>query len=153
MSLLGSSTVRFTAIWKVDYVEPIHFMQRCSSATSIASRLPVRIVLCPGLRRRLTAVMSVNWKVGDDVIVHPGVSNEEAKTLFPDFTVHKLPSEGVRQRSLKRLVTCTHELAAAIPSHDAPQGLGIPVGVWDARTRDGCACLEPVRLCCQCIEG
>jgi len=31
----------------------------------------------------------VNWKKGDDVIVHPGVSNEEAKTLFPDFTIHK----------------------------------------------------------------
>ncbi|KZT24450.1 cysteine peroxiredoxin [Neolentinus lepideus HHB14362 ss-1] len=31
----------------------------------------------------------VNWKKGDDVIVHPSVSNEEAKTLFPDFTIHK----------------------------------------------------------------
>jgi len=27
----------------------------------------------------------VNWKKGDDVIVHPGVTNEEAKTLFPNF--------------------------------------------------------------------
>ncbi|KZO89865.1 putative thioredoxin peroxidase [Calocera viscosa TUFC12733] len=27
----------------------------------------------------------VNWHKGDDVIVHPGVSNEEAKTLFPGF--------------------------------------------------------------------
>jgi hypothetical protein len=34
----------------------------------------------------------VNWKVGDDVIVHPGVSNEEAKTLFPEHTVHKVSS-------------------------------------------------------------
>ncbi|KAI0092580.1 cysteine peroxiredoxin [Irpex rosettiformis] len=31
----------------------------------------------------------VNWKKGDDVIVHPSVSNEEAKTLFPQHTVHK----------------------------------------------------------------
>lgn len=31
----------------------------------------------------------VNWKKGDDVIVHPSVSNEEAKTLFPEFTIHK----------------------------------------------------------------
>jgi len=29
----------------------------------------------------------VNWKKGEDVIVHPGVSNEEAKTLFPEHTV------------------------------------------------------------------
>ncbi|KAI0662979.1 cysteine peroxiredoxin [Cubamyces menziesii] len=31
----------------------------------------------------------VNWKKGDDVIVHPTVSNEEAKTLFPEFKIHK----------------------------------------------------------------
>ncbi|CAL1702130.1 unnamed protein product [Somion occarium] len=31
----------------------------------------------------------VNWKKGEDVIVHPTVSNEEAKTLFPEHTVHK----------------------------------------------------------------
>ncbi|KIJ39496.1 hypothetical protein M422DRAFT_230739 [Sphaerobolus stellatus SS14] len=31
----------------------------------------------------------VNWKKGEDVIVHPSVSNDEAKTLFPEFTIHK----------------------------------------------------------------
>ncbi|GBE79167.1 cysteine peroxiredoxin [Sparassis latifolia] len=31
----------------------------------------------------------VNWNKGDDVIVHPSVTNEEAKTLFPDFVIHK----------------------------------------------------------------
>jgi len=30
----------------------------------------------------------VNWKKGDDVIIHPGVNNEDAKKLFPDFTQH-----------------------------------------------------------------
>lgn len=32
----------------------------------------------------------VNWNKGDDVIVHPSVSTEEAKTLFPAHTVHKV---------------------------------------------------------------
>nr|VWP00679.1 Protein kinase domain-containing protein [Ganoderma boninense] len=32
----------------------------------------------------------VNWNKGDDVIVHPSVSNEEAKTLFPEFKIHKV---------------------------------------------------------------
>ena len=32
----------------------------------------------------------VNWQKGDAVIVHPSVSNEEAKTLFPEHTVHKV---------------------------------------------------------------
>ena len=31
----------------------------------------------------------INWIPGDDVIVHPGVSNEEAKTLFPKFRIVK----------------------------------------------------------------
>ncbi|KAI6152004.1 thioredoxin-like protein [Pisolithus tinctorius] len=31
----------------------------------------------------------VNWKKGDDVIVHPAVSTEQAKVLFPQVTVHK----------------------------------------------------------------
>ncbi|KAG9317561.1 nucleophile aminohydrolase [Chiua virens] len=31
----------------------------------------------------------VNWNKGDDVIVHPSVTNEEAKKLFPEFTIHK----------------------------------------------------------------
>jgi len=31
----------------------------------------------------------VNWKKGDDVIVHPSVTNEQAKTLFPQHTIHK----------------------------------------------------------------
>lgn len=32
----------------------------------------------------------VNWNKGEDVIVHPGVNNEEAKTLFPKMTIHKV---------------------------------------------------------------
>ncbi|KAF8334435.1 cysteine peroxiredoxin [Amanita rubescens] len=40
-----------------------------------------------GDKHRITT--PVNWNRGDDVIVHPGVSNEEAKTLFPGYTIHK----------------------------------------------------------------
>ena len=32
----------------------------------------------------------VDWKAGEDVIIVPAVSNEEARTLFPaGFTEHK----------------------------------------------------------------
>ncbi|KAK7415302.1 peroxiredoxin 1 [Neonectria magnoliae] len=31
----------------------------------------------------------INWVPGDDVIVHPSVKNEEAKTLFPEFRIVK----------------------------------------------------------------
>ncbi|OCB84545.1 cysteine peroxiredoxin [Sanghuangporus baumii] len=40
-----------------------------------------------GDKHRVTT--PVNWHKGDDVIVHPSVSNDEAKTLFPEFTIHK----------------------------------------------------------------
>ncbi|KZT13163.1 1-Cys peroxiredoxin [Laetiporus sulphureus 93-53] len=33
----------------------------------------------------------VNWKKGEDVIVHPTVSNEEAKTLFPKVKFYEQP--------------------------------------------------------------
>lgn len=32
----------------------------------------------------------VNWKTGDDVIVHPTVTTEQAKELFKEVTVHKV---------------------------------------------------------------
>ena len=35
------------------------------------------------------------------MIVHPTVSNEEAKTLFPEFTIHKVGLPSALRTSLK----------------------------------------------------
>ncbi|CAG8456943.1 1648_t:CDS:2 [Paraglomus brasilianum] len=40
-----------------------------------------------GDKHRITT--PANWRKGDDVIVHPGVSNEEAAKLFPGFRTVK----------------------------------------------------------------
>jgi glutaredoxin/glutathione-dependent peroxiredoxin len=40
-----------------------------------------------GDKHRITT--PINWVPGDDVIVHPSVKNDEAKTLFPDFKIIK----------------------------------------------------------------
>ncbi|CAE6430741.1 unnamed protein product [Rhizoctonia solani] len=40
-----------------------------------------------GDKHRVTT--PVNWKKGDDVIIHPGVSDTEAQTLFPNYVTHK----------------------------------------------------------------
>ncbi|KAL7416516.1 thioredoxin-like protein [Mrakia frigida] len=40
-----------------------------------------------GDKHRITT--PVNWKKGEPVIIHPSVTNEEAKTLFPDFKTVK----------------------------------------------------------------
>jgi alkyl hydroperoxide reductase subunit AhpC len=46
----------------------------------------VDLALQIGDKNRITT--PVNWKKGDDVIVHPSVTTDEAKTLFPEHTVH-----------------------------------------------------------------
>jgi len=40
-----------------------------------------------GDKHRITT--PANWKKGDDIIVHPGVTNEEAEKLFPGFKTVK----------------------------------------------------------------
>nr|AGC26943.1 cysteine peroxiredoxin [Polyporus umbellatus] len=49
----------------------------------------IRVVDSLQLGDKYRIATPVNWKKGDDVIVHASVSNEEAKTLFPDFKIHK----------------------------------------------------------------
>ena len=52
----------------------------------------------------------VNWKKGDDVIIHPAVSDEQAKTLFPDFRQPLV-------RTLLFMPTCHNScVSLAIPS-------------------------------------
>ncbi|KAI0643728.1 cysteine peroxiredoxin [Trametes meyenii] len=49
----------------------------------------IRVVDSLQIGDKYRVTTPVNWKKGDDVIVHPTVSNEEAKTLFPEFKIHK----------------------------------------------------------------
>jgi alkyl hydroperoxide reductase subunit AhpC len=58
-----------------------------STGRNTAEVLRVLDSLQTGDKHRITT--PINWVPGDDVIVHPGVKNEEAKTLFPDFRIVK----------------------------------------------------------------
>jgi hypothetical protein len=58
-----------------------------STGRNSAEVLRVLDSLQTGDKHRITT--PINWIPGDDVIVHPGVKNEEAKTLFPDFRIVK----------------------------------------------------------------
>ncbi|KAI0347032.1 cysteine peroxiredoxin [Trametopsis cervina] len=49
----------------------------------------LRVVDSLQLSDKYRIATPVNWKKGDDVIVHASVSNEEAKTLFPEHQVFK----------------------------------------------------------------
>jgi alkyl hydroperoxide reductase subunit AhpC len=46
-----------------------------------------KLTLPSGDKNRITT--PINWIPGDDVIVHPSVTNDEAKTLFPQFRIVK----------------------------------------------------------------
>lgn len=59
-----------------------------------------------GDKHRVTT--PVNWKKGEDVIVHPSVTNKEAETLFPEFTIHKV-------RELHDHLGGVAQILAAIP--------------------------------------
>lgn len=58
-----------------------------STGRNTAEILRVVDSLQTGDKYRVTT--PINWVPGDDVIVHPSVSNEEAKTLFPRFRIIK----------------------------------------------------------------
>ncbi|KAF9226461.1 1-Cys peroxiredoxin [Gyrodon lividus] len=51
----------------------------------------IRVIDSLQLGDKYRVTTPVNWKKGDDVIVHPAVKNDEAKTLFPQVTFHKQP--------------------------------------------------------------
>jgi hypothetical protein len=71
-----------------------------STGRNTSELLRVVDSLQAGDKHRITT--PINWTVGDDVIVHPSVNNEQAKALFPDFRIVKpylrytpLPKESV----------------------------------------------------------
>ncbi|EKM80368.1 hypothetical protein AGABI1DRAFT_73502 [Agaricus bisporus var. burnettii JB137-S8] len=63
-----------------------------------------------GDKHRITT--PVNWNKGDDVIVHPSVTSEEAKVLFPEHTVHKPYLRTTPLKHYGKLVQIEHALAA-----------------------------------------
>ena len=58
-----------------------------STGRNTAEVLRVVDSLQTGDKHKITT--PINWVPGDDVIVHPTVSNEKAKELFPDFRIVK----------------------------------------------------------------
>jgi glutaredoxin/glutathione-dependent peroxiredoxin len=58
-----------------------------STGRNSAEVLRVLDSLQTGDKNRITTPL--NWTPGDDVIVHPSVTNDEAKTLFPKFKIVK----------------------------------------------------------------
>lgn len=124
---IGSLTVR--TFWNTN----------CRSQTDILTCAALQV----GDKHRVTT--PVNWNRGDDVIVHPSVSNDEAKTLFPDFTIHKV-CFNVRWRIITLLTDGS--LTAVLENYASQIGLSqspvcIIIRKIENKTSDRCRLLFP----------
>ncbi|KAH6957935.1 thioredoxin-like protein [Ilyonectria sp. MPI-CAGE-AT-0026] len=77
------------SVYFIDPKKTIRTILSYPASTGRNANEILRIVdsLQTGDKYRITT--PINWVPGDDVIVHPSVKNEEAKTLFPEFRIVK----------------------------------------------------------------
>ncbi|KAF8243028.1 mitochondrial peroxiredoxin PRX1 [Wilcoxina mikolae CBS 423.85] len=88
---VDSKGIAFTirSVFVIDPKKTIRLILSYPASTGRNAAEVLRVVdsLQTGDKHRITT--PINWVKGDDVIVHPSVTNEEAKTLFPDFRIVK----------------------------------------------------------------
>ncbi|RPA97210.1 thioredoxin-like protein [Choiromyces venosus 120613-1] len=88
---VDSKGIAFTirSVFVIDPKKTIRLIMAYPASTGRNAAEVLRVVdsLQTGDKHRITT--PINWVPGDDVIVHPSVTNEEAKTLFPDFRIVK----------------------------------------------------------------
>jgi len=72
------------SVFIIDPKKTIRLIMSYPASTGRSTTELLRVVdsLQAGDKHRVAT--PVNWNVGDDVIIHPSVNDEEAKTLFPD---------------------------------------------------------------------
>lgn len=77
------------SVFIIDPSKKIRLILSYPASTGRNSAEVIRVLdsLQLGDKNRITT--PINWVRGDDVIVHPSVTNEEAKTLFPKFRIIK----------------------------------------------------------------
>ncbi|KAF2787559.1 thioredoxin-like protein [Melanomma pulvis-pyrius CBS 109.77] len=88
---VDSKGIAFTirSVFIIDPKKTIRLILSYPASTGRNTAEVLRVVdsLQTGDKNRITT--PINWVPGDDVIVHPSVSNELAKELFPDFKIVK----------------------------------------------------------------
>jgi len=88
---VDSKGIAFTirSVFVIDPKKTIRTILSYPASTGRNTAEVLRVVdsLQTGDKHRVTT--PINWVPGDDVIVHPGVKDEEAKELFPKFRIVK----------------------------------------------------------------
>lgn len=77
------------SVFVIDPAKKIRLILAYPASTGRNTAEVLRVVdsLQTGDKYKVTT--PINWVPGDDVIVHPTISNEDAKTLFPKFRIIK----------------------------------------------------------------
>ena len=83
----NAMTIR--SVFIIDPKKTIRLMLAYPASTGRNTAEVLRVVdsLQTGDKHRVTT--PINWTPGDDVIVHPSISNDEAASLFPKFKIVK----------------------------------------------------------------
>lgn len=88
---VDSKGIAFTirSVFIIDPKKTIRLILSYPASTGRNTAEVLRVIdsLQTGDKNRITT--PINWVPGDDVIVHPGVTNEQAKELFPKFRIVK----------------------------------------------------------------
>jgi alkyl hydroperoxide reductase subunit AhpC len=88
---VDSRGVAFTirSVFVIDPKKIIRVIMSYPASTGRNTAELLRVVdsLQAGDKHRIAT--PINWNVGEDVIIHPSVNNEEAQTLFPEFRTVK----------------------------------------------------------------
>jgi len=88
---VDSKGIAFTirSVFIIDPKKIVRLIMSYPASTGRNAAEVLRVVdsLLTGDKHKVTT--PINWVPGDDVIVHPSVSNDQAKELFPDFRIVK----------------------------------------------------------------
>lgn len=73
------------SVFIIDPKKTIRLIQSYPASTGRSTTELLRVIDSLQASDKHRVATPVNWNVGDDVIIHPNVNNEEAKRLFPDY--------------------------------------------------------------------
>jgi len=89
-------------VFVIDPNKTIRVILAYPASTGRNTRELIRVIDSLQASDKHRIVTPVNWNPGDDVIIHPGVDDKEAATLFPNIHIVKpylrytpLPKEAV----------------------------------------------------------
>jgi glutaredoxin/glutathione-dependent peroxiredoxin len=88
---VDSKGIAFTirSVFIIDPKKTIRLIASYPASTGRNTAELLRVVDSLQTSDKYRVTTPINWNPGDDVIIHPSVNNDEARTLFPNFRIVK----------------------------------------------------------------